>query len=169
MHPETACGSYTWSLNAGSLPAGLSLSSAGVLSGTPTATGDSLFTVLVTDNASQTADLPLYLEVSPLAGVGIAHPFVQVYPSANSTTNNGTVASAAHIAAGSVTLASSGGSVTVTFSGAANFTSATSYYCTANDATRSSAVRLAQTATSITLTLDSGESGDLIHYICVGN
>ncbi len=43
---------YTWSVTAGSLPAGLSLSSAGVISGTPTATGSSSFTVTVTDSAS---------------------------------------------------------------------------------------------------------------------
>ena len=43
---------YTWSVTAGSLPTGLSLSSAGVISGTPTATGSSSFTVTVTDSAS---------------------------------------------------------------------------------------------------------------------
>jgi prepilin-type N-terminal cleavage/methylation domain-containing protein len=43
---------YTWSISAGSLPAGLTLSSAGVISGTPTTGGTSNFTVRVTDNAS---------------------------------------------------------------------------------------------------------------------
>ncbi|MGD0059075.1 MAG: putative Ig domain-containing protein [Verrucomicrobiia bacterium] len=42
-------GSYTDTVSAGTLPAGLSLSSGGVLSGTPTATGNSTFTVLATD------------------------------------------------------------------------------------------------------------------------
>lgn len=39
----------TWSLASGALPAGLSLSSSGVISGTPTATGPASFMVLVTD------------------------------------------------------------------------------------------------------------------------
>src|SRR5205814_1514696 len=45
-------GSYTWSLASGTLPTGLSLSSAGVLSGTPTVAGTSSFTVQATDTAS---------------------------------------------------------------------------------------------------------------------
>jgi hypothetical protein len=42
---------YTWSVSSGALPAGLSLSPAGVISGTPTAQGTSSFTVAVTDSA----------------------------------------------------------------------------------------------------------------------
>ncbi len=42
-------GSYSWSIASGSLPPGLSLSSAGAISGTPTATGTSTFTVQVSD------------------------------------------------------------------------------------------------------------------------
>jgi hypothetical protein len=38
-------GSYTWSVTGGALPAGLTLSSGGVLSGTPTASGPFTFTV----------------------------------------------------------------------------------------------------------------------------
>jgi hypothetical protein len=45
-------GTYTWTLAAGSLPLGLSLSSAGVISGTPTATGISNFTVQVSSNGT---------------------------------------------------------------------------------------------------------------------
>lgn len=43
---------YTWSIAAGALPAGLSLSPAGVIFGTPTAAGTSTFTVQVTDSAA---------------------------------------------------------------------------------------------------------------------
>lgn len=43
---------YAWSVVAGQLPAGLSLSAAGVLSGTPTETGASEFTVEVSDLSS---------------------------------------------------------------------------------------------------------------------
>jgi hypothetical protein len=46
---------FTWSVSGGSLPAGISLSADGNLSGTPTATGTSSFTVQVTDANNQTA------------------------------------------------------------------------------------------------------------------
>jgi hypothetical protein len=39
---------YTWSVSSGTLPAGLSLSSAGVISGTPTVEGPYSFSVQVT-------------------------------------------------------------------------------------------------------------------------
>src|SRR5262245_8012090 len=42
---------YTWSIASGTLPAGLTLTSGGVISGTPTATGTSSFTVKVTAGA----------------------------------------------------------------------------------------------------------------------
>jgi len=40
---------YTWTISSGGLPAGLALSPAGVISGTPTAQGNFSFTVVVTD------------------------------------------------------------------------------------------------------------------------
>jgi len=43
---------FTWTLTSGTLPAGLSLSSAGVVSGTPTTVGTSTFTVMATDSAT---------------------------------------------------------------------------------------------------------------------
>jgi hypothetical protein len=42
-------GSQVWSVKSGSLPAGMGLSSSGLISGTPTATGDFTFVVQVTD------------------------------------------------------------------------------------------------------------------------
>ena len=46
---------YTWSVSAGSLPTGLTLdAAAGVISGSPTVTGTSSFTIAVTDSASPT-------------------------------------------------------------------------------------------------------------------
>jgi hypothetical protein len=45
---------YTWTVTGGNLPAGLSLSSGGVLSGTPTASGTFNFTVTVTDSETPT-------------------------------------------------------------------------------------------------------------------
>jgi hypothetical protein len=55
---------YTWTLSGGSLPAGLSLSSAGGISGTPTGTGTSSFTVQVKDANSQTASKALSISVT---------------------------------------------------------------------------------------------------------
>lgn len=46
---------YTWAVTAGSLPAGLTLSASGVITGTPTGTADATFTVQVTDAVPETA------------------------------------------------------------------------------------------------------------------
>ena len=56
---------YTYTLTAGGLPPGLSFSSDGTISGTPTKAGASSFTVTVTDTEGtpQTASLPLVLLV----------------------------------------------------------------------------------------------------------
>ncbi|MGA8736629.1 MAG: Ig domain-containing protein [Terriglobales bacterium] len=60
---------YTWSLADGTLlPAGLTLASSGVISGTPIATGTTNFTVQVTDSstpAHQTANANLSITVNP--------------------------------------------------------------------------------------------------------
>lgn len=63
---------YTWSLvpGTGSLPAGLSLSSGGLISGTPTTAGTSNFTVRVTDNPGATATRALSIVVNPSGGGG---------------------------------------------------------------------------------------------------
>ena len=60
---------YTWSLTSGSLPAGLALSSAGVISGTPTASGTSTFAVAVKDSGSpaQTASASESITVNAAA------------------------------------------------------------------------------------------------------
>ncbi len=69
---------YTWSVSAGSLPPGLSLTNDGVISGTPTTTGTFNFTTQVTDSQTPTAAVttqafaitinpPLSLSSMPLA------------------------------------------------------------------------------------------------------
>ena len=57
---------YSWSVASGSLPAGVTLSAAGVISGTPTAYGTNSFTVQVADSAPtpQSATAPLVLQIS---------------------------------------------------------------------------------------------------------
>lgn len=56
-------GAGTWSLETGTLPAGLSLSAAGLVSGTPSANVDSTFTVKFTDAASNLATDTQGLEI----------------------------------------------------------------------------------------------------------
>jgi uncharacterized repeat protein (TIGR01451 family) len=60
---------YTWAVNSGTLPAGLTLSSAGVLSGTPTTAGSSTFTVSVVDanNGVSTQSITLVINSAALS------------------------------------------------------------------------------------------------------
>lgn len=64
---------YVWSLNSGSnpLPAGLSLSSAGIISGIPTTAGTTAIVVRVTDSASGTAIKPLNLTTTAVGAISI--------------------------------------------------------------------------------------------------
>ncbi len=55
--------SYTWAVSTGTLPGGVTLSSGGVLSGTPAAAGTFSFTVQATDGASVSATQALSLVV----------------------------------------------------------------------------------------------------------
>jgi len=60
---------YTWSIDSGSLPAGIQLdSSSGVLAGTATTTGNSSFQVVVTDATGQNSSGTLSLTVNARAG-----------------------------------------------------------------------------------------------------
>ena len=69
---------YRWSVSAGALPAGLGLDSAnGVISGVPTASARSAFTVQVTDQAGAAAQASLVITVSAGSGPGsLAGPVV---------------------------------------------------------------------------------------------
>ena len=55
---------YTWSISSGSLPAGLKLSSSGLISGTPTTNGTAAFTLRVTDAAGASATSSVSIVVS---------------------------------------------------------------------------------------------------------
>jgi hypothetical protein len=57
-------GAITWSVSAGALPGGLSLSSTGALTGTPTATGSFSFTVKAADSTGVTAQQALSLTIA---------------------------------------------------------------------------------------------------------
>jgi Putative Ig domain/Bacterial Ig-like domain (group 2) len=62
---------YTWSISAGSLPVGLTLSpGSGIISGTPTATGQSTFTIEVTDSKKPSQSVSRTFVVSVVNGFG---------------------------------------------------------------------------------------------------
>ena len=63
---------YTWSITTGALPAGLSISSAGAISGTPTAAATSSFTVQVKDANALTATKALSIVVNPAAATPLS-------------------------------------------------------------------------------------------------
>lgn len=56
-------GPYRWAMTGGSLPAGLTISEAGIISGIPTASGNFEFTVNVRDASAQTASRSLQIVV----------------------------------------------------------------------------------------------------------
>ena len=65
---------YTWAVTSGSLPSGLTLSPAGVITGTATAPGTSSFTVTVTDSGAGTAPLALSITVAGALPSGPSTP-----------------------------------------------------------------------------------------------
>lgn len=60
---------YSWSLAGGSLPAGLNLTTRGVVGGTPSGAGKPAFTVEVSDSAGATASAPGSINVVPTMAV----------------------------------------------------------------------------------------------------
>ena len=67
---QSAAGGSSWSLGSGSLPGGLALSGAGVLSGSPTTAGSVRITLRATAPNGRTADRALTLQVVPATSAG---------------------------------------------------------------------------------------------------
>jgi hypothetical protein len=69
-------GPYTWDIpsGSGSLPQGLTLSTQGTISGTPTTAGAASFTVRVTDSGSRTASQPLSIIVNDVLSIETTSP-----------------------------------------------------------------------------------------------
>lgn len=78
-----ATGAVTWTLAGGTLPPGLTLSSDGVLSGTPTTPGSFVFTVQATDSLGLTGTQSVTLTVSSgpqtVASLAVLHTNGQTY------------------------------------------------------------------------------------------
>jgi len=123
---------YTWSLQAGSLPAGLSLvASTGAITGTPTAAGTSSFTAKVTDNVAATATRALSIAINaapsittsslPADTVGVAYN--QTLAATGGTTPLTWSLQSGSLPAG-LSLVSSSGAITgtPTAAGTSNFT-----------------------------------------------
>src|SRR5215831_15606309 len=66
LQASGGCGTLSWAVSQGSLPAGLTLSQTGTIFGTPTNTGTSNFTVKVTDALSQSATKVFSLTITQL-------------------------------------------------------------------------------------------------------
>ena len=117
----------------------------------PTSTGPA-GSVLTTDGNSpqQTS----WADSKTLAGaLPVYNVSGTLQPSAHAVTASGTIGTA--------------GTTTITLSGAAAFTSVSSYGCTANDSTSASVIRVSN-ASGNSLTL-FGSAGDTYYVICTGN
>ncbi len=95
---------YTYALTAGALPAGVTLSSAGVISGTPTAGGDFSFSVTATDSSTGTGPFT----ITGAYTLAIVAPTITLSPASLS---NPTVAVAGY----SQTITATGGTATYTY------------------------------------------------------
>jgi len=148
---------YSFSISTGTVPTGLSFSSAGILSGTPINAGTYNFTVTATDSNNATGALAYSITVSvtpPVAGAVGA--IVAANSSANPITLNLSGGAATSVAVASAashgTATASGTSITYTptagYSGADSFT-----YTATNGSGTSSAATITITINAPTLTL----------------
>ena len=124
-------GPYTFDVDAGSLPPGLTLASGGKLSGTPTSVGTSNFTITLTDAAGAKLEQPYTVTTNPalsalspatLPGVDVGLPYSETI-----TVTGGTSPTTFSVTSGTLppglTLDSGGGlSGTPTAAGTSNFT-----------------------------------------------
>ena len=127
---------YSWSITSGSLPTGLSLSSAGQITGTPTQSGNASFTVQVSDSSSpkQTASKnlsvgiaaaaanPLQITTSSLPGGNMNANYLATFAASGGTTPYGWSVISGSLPVG-LTLSTAGQlSGTPTQSGTSSFT-----------------------------------------------
>jgi hypothetical protein len=76
-HPMSATGGiapYTWAITNGTAPAGITLSTAGLLGGTPATTGSFTFEIAVTDSQGNTTNANFTMTVGPPPAINAASP-----------------------------------------------------------------------------------------------
>ncbi len=162
---------YTWSIASGSLPAGLTLSSNGLISGTPTTVGPASFTVKVTDSetpTAQSATANLSITISnPLQVITSGLPVGVIntaYPGDSLSASGGNPPYTWSISAGSLppglSLAASTGMIsgTPTQTGTFNFTAQVTD-STAQTATANLSITINAALAITTTSLPSGNVG----------
>ncbi|HTU32308.1 MAG TPA: putative Ig domain-containing protein [Candidatus Acidoferrum sp.] len=162
---------YSWSMSSGSLPAGLSLNaSSGVISGTPTASATSLFTVKVTDSgnnaASQALDIAiaaatptLTVSTSTLAGGTVGTAYSTTLQATGGTTPYSWSTSSGSLPAG-LSLNTSSGAITgtPTTSGTSTFTVKVTD-ASNNTATKSLSIAVAAATPTLTVSTSTLAGG----------
>ena len=78
---------YAWDLVDGALPAGMTLGSSGLISGTATEAGSFHVTIRLTDAADRTTTIELTLQVAPQPQPGTLHFGAQIYNAVEALTN----------------------------------------------------------------------------------
>ncbi len=159
---------FTHALTSGALPAGMSFSVAGVLSGTPTATGGFDFGVTLTDGFNVTATQTYHLDVGYLVTPQVTGPG-NISPSVpQGVAANGTIAFTL-IPSGDVTLAM-GGTCGGTLAGNVYTTNAVNTHCTVTATFTTTAPKAPTIGTAtagngqatVTFTAPSGNGGATI-------
>jgi len=133
---------YSYALNAGSLPSGLSLDSTGTLGGTPTASGFFSFTVQATDSYGATGSQSYTLAIAvqpPVANASSAT--VAANSSANSITLNisGGAASSVAVASQAANGMATASGTSISYTPAAGYSGTDSFSYTASNASGTSA------------------------------
>jgi hypothetical protein len=142
---------YTYAVTGGALPAGLSLSSGGVISGTPTAAGSFNFTVTVTDSSGSKGTASYTLTVNAgTATLTFAAVPAQTYGNPSfmvSARSASTGAITYSVVSGPATVVASTGLVTLTGAGAVTIEASQAAAVGYNSATAMTTIQAAKQAT----------------------
>jgi hypothetical protein len=168
---------YTWSVESGTLPVGLTLAATGAISGTPSAAGNSSFTVDVTDssNPAQTASQSLNLSIlstgssslqittSALAGATLRSAYSQTIAATGGTLPYHWSVTSGTLPAGLALNASAGAiSGTPTTAGTLTFTvQATDSSSPAETASKSLSIAVSSSTSSLKITTPSLAGGQV--------
>ena len=128
-------GSYSWNVSTGSLPTGMSLSSGGVVSGTPTAAGLVTFTTRATDTTSCIGTQVVSLRVCPLITfANLSNATVGQAYSGSAAASGGASPYVYQVASGSLPSGMSLNASTGTITGTSNAAATANFVIRATDA-----------------------------------